>query len=93
MGRLPATATTNGLVIDPTRPKRVYAASDAGVFRSDDAGEIWQTAARGLPPGGVRALALDPRQPQRLYALTSSAALYQSTDGADSWQALAGAGR
>ena len=77
------------MLIDPQQPKRVYAAGDSGLYRSDDAGETWQAAGAGLPNGGVVALAFDPRQPQRLYAVTPAGALYLSEDGATSWQALA----
>ncbi len=91
MGSLPAKTGARIVVIDPKQPKRVYAMSDVSLYRSDDAGETWQSAMGGLPEGGVRTLALDPRQPPRLYATTSAGALYGSEDGASSWQALAGA--
>lgn len=86
MGRLPTEAATRMVLIDPSGPRRVYAASEAGLYRSDDAGQTWEQADRGLPEGGVRALALDPREPRRLYAAASGASLYLSEDGATSWQ-------
>ena len=88
MGSLPAQAGAHTVLIDPKQPQQVYAAADTGMYRSDDAGETWQTASTGLPAGGVVALALDPREPQRLYAATSSGALYLSEDGATSWKTL-----
>ena len=91
MGSLPATTGARVVLIDPKQPKRVYAAGDAGLYRSDDAGETWQAAAEGLPPGGIVALALDPRQPQQLYAATPSGGLYLSEDGATSWRVLTAA--
>jgi len=37
------------ILIDPTRPQRLYVAiSAAGVFRSDDSGETWRAVNRGL---------------------------------------------
>ena len=37
------------IVLDPTRPNRLYVAiSAAGVFRSDDSGETWKSVNRGL---------------------------------------------
>ena len=90
MGSLPAKTGARVVLIDPKQPKRVYAAGDTGLYRSDDAGETWQAAAQGLPTGGVGALALDPRQSQRLYAATSSGALYLSEDGANTWRSLSG---
>lgn len=91
MGSLPANAGAHTVLIDPKQPTRVYAASDATVFRSDDGGQTWQPTAQGLPDGGIAALALDPGQPERLYALTSSGVLYVSEDGARAWRAVRGA--
>jgi len=88
VGSLPAKAGARSVLIDPKQPKRIYAAGDGGLYRSDDAGETWQAASAGLPAGGVVALALDPRQPTRLYAATPAGELYLSEDGATSWQAL-----
>ena len=90
MGRLPAATEAHNVLIDPKQPQRVYAAGGTGLYRSDDAGETWQSVVQGLPAGGVVALALDPRQPQRLYAATPAGALYLSEDGATTWQALTG---
>lgn len=90
MGSLPADAGARAVAIDPREPKRVYAASDAGVYRSNDAGQTWEPARRGLPEGGIVALALDPRQPEHLYAAASTGALYASADGAASWSPLPG---
>ena len=88
MGRLPATTGARSVLIDPKQPQRVYAAGEAGLYRSDDAGETWQAASQGLPTDGIVALTLDPRQPQRLYAATPTGALYLSEDGATAWQTL-----
>jgi photosystem II stability/assembly factor-like uncharacterized protein len=91
VGGLPTKTELRALVVDPKQPKRVYAAADAGLYRSDDAGRTWQPAGRGLPDGPVAALALDPRQPRRLYAAVPAGAIYLSDDGAESWRALPGA--
>ena len=88
MGRLPADTGTQVVVIQPLQPRRVYAAGAAGVYRSDDAGQIWQPAGHGLPEGQIRTLALDPRESSRLYAATAQGELYVTDDGADSWRAL-----
>ncbi|MGH2601039.1 MAG: WD40/YVTN/BNR-like repeat-containing protein [Dehalococcoidia bacterium] len=74
------------MLIDPKQPKRVYAADDTTLYRSEDAGQTWQPAANGLPAGGVTDVALDPRQPERLYAATADGALYLSEDGATTWR-------
>ena len=90
MGSLPATAGAAQVVIDPQQPKRVYAVTEATLYRSDDAGQTWQPAADGLSADGIAALAVDPRQPQRLYAATAAGTLYLSEDGATTWRALPG---
>lgn len=90
MGSLPASAAATLVLIDPQQPVRVYAADEASLYRSDDAGQTWQPASEGLPSGGVAALALDPRQPQRLYAAATEGSLYVSEDGATTWRPLAG---
>ena len=92
MGSLPANAGASSVLIDPKQPKHVYAVAAGGLFRSDDAGQTWRPADRGLPTGGIAALALDPRQPQRLYAATAAGALYLSEDGATTWRSLMPAG-
>ncbi len=92
MGRLPTNSGTSIVRIDPKQPKRVYAAGDAGLYRSDDAGQTWRPAGEGFPSGAIAALALDPRQPERLYAATAAGDLFLSEDGANSWRALPGAG-
>lgn len=90
MGSLPAKTELRVVVVDPKQPKRVYAAADTGLYRSDDAGRTWRLAGRGLPEGPVASLALDPRKPQRLYAAIGGGAMYFSDDGATSWRVLPG---
>ena len=92
MGRLPAQSGVRATLSDPQQPERVYAASLAGVFRSDDGGQVWQPASQGIEPPAVQAITLDPRQPQRLYVATPSGTLYVSDDGASSWRLASGSG-
>lgn len=91
MGRLPAESGARIVVINPQHPARAYAVSDAGVYRSDDAGRTWSRADVGLADRIVT-LALDPRHPEQVYALSVTERLYQSGDGADSWRLLSRAG-
>jgi photosystem II stability/assembly factor-like uncharacterized protein len=89
VGSLPTNSTVRALQIDPRKPERVYAAGPAGVFRSDDAGETWQPAGKGLEDVTIVALALHPKQPDTLFAATAQGVLFRSDDGATSWRSLA----
>lgn len=91
MGRLPAQSGVRIVVINPKHPARVYAVSEAGVYRSDDAGRTWSRADAGLADR-IATLALDPRHPEHVYALSVTERLYQSSDGANSWQLLSRVG-
>jgi len=92
VGRLPAQGPVGSTVTvsNPKQPERVYAATSAGVFRSDDGGQTWQSASQGISAPNAVAIALDQRQPQHLYAATADGTLYVSDDGASSWRASAG---
>ena len=90
MGRLPAQSDVRATVSDPLHPEHVYAASTAGIFRSDDGGQTWAAANQGIDLPDVLTIALDTRQPQHLYAAAASGALYVSDDGASSWRVSAG---
>ncbi len=83
---MPASFTIRVAAVDPSQPKRVYAAGPDGLFRSDDAGKTWALSSAGLPSSAVTALALDPSQPASLYAATA-AGLFRSDDGAATWRA------
>ena len=90
MGRLPTGAGARVVVVDPDQPTRVYAASENGVYRSDDAGQSWAPASQGLQGQRMASLAVDPSRSRRLYALTMPGAVYVSEDGADSWRPTQG---
>jgi photosystem II stability/assembly factor-like uncharacterized protein len=86
------------LIIDPTNPDTIYAATggrddyatDAGgVFKSADGGANWVAASSGLSnSGAMTALALDPQQPTTLYAGNWGGGVFKSTDGAATWNAM-----
>jgi photosystem II stability/assembly factor-like uncharacterized protein len=89
-GDLPDTFV-NEIVIDPSNPLTVYAATGGGthdpsygVFRSTDGGATWSAANAGLGDLNVRSLMVDPTRPSTLYAGTWDG-VYQSIDGADTW--------
>ncbi len=84
----------NALVIDPTNPATLYAATDNGVVGSPDGGDTWNPV--GLANTNVSLLAIDPLQPNVLYAYTTaiypdtatSPALLKSTDRGASWSPI-----
>lgn len=87
------------IVIDPTRPKRIFAGiSAAGLFRSDDGGESWALANQGVetpfmpekfPPVGqcVHKVALDSVNPDLLYR-QDHGGIYVSHDAGDQWKRI-----
>ena len=93
MGRLPVETPARAIVVDPEQPKRVYAANDSGVYRSDDAGQTWDIASQGIQDVDIAAITLDPSQPHRLFAMSKKGVLYTSDNGADSWRTVTGEGR
>ena len=86
MGRVPTKKTITALVSDLSNPQILYASSGDGVFKSQDAGQSWQTMHTGLNEAAIVALTLHPTQPLRLYAATASGQIFRSTDGAATWQ-------
>ncbi len=74
------------LAMHPQTYSRIYAGGhNLGILRSEDFGQTWQRAARGLPNADVHALAVDPHTPQQLYAWVVEHGLYRSQDGGRSW--------
>jgi len=85
------------IVLDPTRDQRMFAAiSAAGVFRTDDAGETWQPANKGLHSQGipdgdaevghcVHSLAMHPSRPETLF-MQKHWDVMRSDDAGDTWQ-------
>jgi photosystem II stability/assembly factor-like uncharacterized protein len=74
------------IAINPTNPQVVYAASwGSGIFKSQDGGENWQPANKGLGNLYVNSLVVDPTQPTILYAGTYKSQVYKSIDGGNTW--------
>jgi photosystem II stability/assembly factor-like uncharacterized protein len=80
-----------------------YAATDKGIWRSDDDGKTWAIKSMGLPVGVLYsfACASNPRDGTILYCTTQGIAgadgsyeggIYKSTDRGDIWQSAMGAG-
>ncbi|HSP08317.1 MAG TPA: exo-alpha-sialidase [Candidatus Dormibacteraeota bacterium] len=89
------------LVIDPTKPDRLYAAiSAAGVFRTDDEGKSWKPVNQGLRSNHipdpdaevghcVHRIAMHPSRPNVLF-MQKHWDVMRTDDGADSWHEISG---
>ncbi|MCL4302125.1 MAG: hypothetical protein KJ077_40910 [Anaerolineae bacterium] len=85
MGSLPINPFIRSVAVDTVNPKRVYAAGPAGLFRSDDAGQIWQAAEEGLT-GEPLAVVLNPAAPQTVFTVLTDDSVWRSQDGATTRQ-------
>jgi photosystem II stability/assembly factor-like uncharacterized protein len=86
VGRLPTKKTVTALISDLSNPQILYASSSDGVFKSQDAGNSWQTMNTGLSDTKITALALHPTQTSHLYAVAANGTVFRSTDGTGTWQ-------
>jgi hypothetical protein len=77
-------AWVHTLAVDATG-SRIFAATTAGVYRSDNGGG-WQ-AATPVAGGLVWSLALDPLNTAVAYAGTGNDGVYKTTDGGNTWTA------
>jgi photosystem II stability/assembly factor-like uncharacterized protein len=73
------------LAVDPKETAVVYAGTDAGLFKSTNAGASWQPVRGALDGVRVEALAIDPEQRQTVYAGTDSG-VFWTADGGHSWR-------
>jgi photosystem II stability/assembly factor-like uncharacterized protein len=84
-------ALVRTLANDPRRPEIVYAGTDKGLYRSDDAGEKWRLLDAPLSKYAVWALTIDAQEPQVMFAGTGTptpATVFRSTDGGVRWEQL-----
>jgi hypothetical protein len=71
-----------------TASKALFAATDAGLFRSLNDGALWELVDASLPATSLGAIAVNPSG--HLFAgLISGGGLYRSLDTGDSWQYIA----
>jgi photosystem II stability/assembly factor-like uncharacterized protein len=88
--------TITTLDISPKNANIYYAGTDDGrLWRSDDAGNSWQSIAAGLPVRWVTRITADPDNPNAVYATLSgfsldehAAHVYRSTNRGDNWTAI-----
>jgi photosystem II stability/assembly factor-like uncharacterized protein len=78
-------SVVNQFVFDPQDSETIYTATTVGVFRSTDAGRLWNERMTGMKEVHiVVTVAIDPQRPSILYAGTTGGA-YRSTNGGASW--------
>lgn len=81
------------IAVAPSEPRTLYAATESGVYRSDNAGARWRAARRGLPPF-IKALAVDPTDHRTVYVgiggnvAGGAPSIYKTDDGGATWTAL-----
>ena len=76
---------------DPSQTETVYAGTDKGLYRSENAGQTWALVDSPLSGYCVWALAVDPQEPDIMFAGTGTptpAALFRSTNAGNSWERL-----
>ena len=82
----------------PSRPARLFMQFHGGVYRSDDAGENWESIADGLPSDFGFPIVLDPADPDSAYVIPLVAdvdrvtpdgrvRVYETRDAGASWTA------
>jgi photosystem II stability/assembly factor-like uncharacterized protein len=72
------------IVIDPFRPRNLYACTEGGLYHSTNGGEQWEGI--GFTPNiTVCAVTMVPQTPDTLYVATG-VDLYRSQNGGKSWQ-------
>jgi photosystem II stability/assembly factor-like uncharacterized protein len=73
--------------------KKLFVASDAGLYRSMDGGARWEKKGSGVPTGPIASVRFHPQDPQRVFATARSTGIvYASEDGGESFRALPHAG-
>ena len=71
------------ICIDRTDVRRVLAATEEGVYLSDNGGDQWHQA--GLAGKGIRVIAQDPHDPSRFWLGTEEDGVFCSTDRGRHW--------
>lgn len=66
-------------------PARIFAGTDEGIYRWNDANRKWNHHPSAMDRTPVWALAQSPHDPSLMLAGTQPAALFRSRDGGDTW--------
>jgi photosystem II stability/assembly factor-like uncharacterized protein len=74
------------LQLHPMDPEVVYLASDAGVHKSSDGGDTWETKL----DGHISDVVIAHDQPETLYAAVWNDGIYKTTNGGGEWVPITG---
>jgi photosystem II stability/assembly factor-like uncharacterized protein len=85
----PQGATPARAIVRSGEAGRVYLAGWTGLYRSDDWGASWSSAAGGLPHETATAVLVVHRSPETLYAIIQGG-IWASVDGAQTWASRGG---
>lgn len=94
-GYNPGNGRINAVTIDPNNPQVIFAcAASGGVWKSNDAGETWNTNTDQFPVLGTSDVAIDPNNSNIIYLGTGDrdasdtygVGVYKSVDGGASWE-------
>ena len=91
-------ADVHYLNMSPSRPATVYAATAAGPYRSDDAGDNWQAIHNGLERHYTVPIMAAPDDDRHVLVAVANnagrkgAQAYKSSNAGDDWQRLVGLG-
>lgn len=82
----PYGGTVVAIATDPTNPQISYAGTfGAGVFKSTNGGQTWNSSSTGLSNLYIYSLAIDPEHPATIFAGTYHNQVFKSSDGGISW--------
>jgi photosystem II stability/assembly factor-like uncharacterized protein len=87
-GKFPAPPEVRAILSDPDRPTKVTVGTQAGIFRSEDAGDTWQALPAPKPELAVWSLLRHPTEQRTLFAGYEPAGVYRSRDDGANWEKL-----
>jgi len=88
----PEGGSVAALAVDPADDATVYAATNQGVYKSVNAGELWKPMTSGLSDLSISALLIAPEDHSKIYAGTTTGNVFQSLDAGQTWTGLGRAG-